>query len=90
MNMRVQSIDHVQLAMPSGREADARAFYEGLLGIPEAPKPANLAKRGGCWFERAGLIALLKSAGYSVTADEQRFYVSDPFGNRIELMEAVV
>jgi catechol 2,3-dioxygenase-like lactoylglutathione lyase family enzyme len=118
MNMRVQSIDHVQLAMPSGREADARTFYEGLLGIPEAPKPANLAKRGGCWFERAGLkvhlgvepefrparkahpafvvedlpalIALLKSAGYSVTADEQRFYVSDPFGNRIELMEAVV
>src|SRR5262245_29985048 len=33
------------------REAEARAFYAGLLGIPERPKPANLAKRGGCWFE---------------------------------------
>ncbi len=118
MNVRIKSIDHVQLAMPSGREPEARAFYEGLLGIPEVPKPANLAKRGGCWFERdelkihlgvdpefrparkahpallvedlPTLIALLKSAGYDVTEDEQRFYVSDPFGNRIELMEAVV
>jgi hypothetical protein len=26
-----------------------------LLGIPEAPKPAHLAKRGGVWFERGGL-----------------------------------
>jgi catechol 2,3-dioxygenase-like lactoylglutathione lyase family enzyme len=53
--MRVKEIDHVQLAMPSGREAEARAFYEGVLGIPEVAKPANLAKRGGCWFVRDAL-----------------------------------
>ncbi len=53
--MKVRSIDHVQLAMPPGREADARAFYSGLLGIPELPKPPNLAARGGCWFERGAL-----------------------------------
>jgi catechol 2,3-dioxygenase-like lactoylglutathione lyase family enzyme len=47
----VVGIDHVQLAMPPGREADARAFYAVLLGLPEAPKPAHLAVRGGCWFE---------------------------------------
>ena len=51
--MPVKRLDHVQLAMPAGREADARAFYQGALGIPEVKKPANLAKRGGCWFERA-------------------------------------
>lgn len=48
--MRIKGIEHVQLAMPPGREAEARAFYEGVLGIPEVPKPPNLAKRGGCWF----------------------------------------
>jgi catechol 2,3-dioxygenase-like lactoylglutathione lyase family enzyme len=53
--MRVKAIDHVQLAMPSGREAEARAFYEGVLGIPEVPKPPNLAQRGGCWFVRGSL-----------------------------------
>jgi catechol 2,3-dioxygenase-like lactoylglutathione lyase family enzyme len=49
--MRAIAIDHVQLAMPAGREAEAIDFYEGLLGIPNVPKPPALAGRGGCWFE---------------------------------------
>ena len=53
--MRIDAIDHVQLAMPAGREDEARAFYQGLLGIPEVAKPPHLAKRGGAWFERDGL-----------------------------------
>ena len=53
--MPVRRIDHVQLAMPPGREPEARSFYADLLGIAEAPKPPNLAVRGGCWFERGEL-----------------------------------
>ncbi len=49
--MTILGIEHVQLAMPAGREAEAREFYSHLLGIPEAPKPPELAKRGGVWFE---------------------------------------
>ncbi|MCA0316468.1 MAG: glyoxalase [Proteobacteria bacterium] len=120
--MPTEAIHHVQIAMPAGREAEARAFYAGLLGIPEAPKPATLAARGGCWFEQgalrihlgveadfrparkahpallvsnlAGLVDDLRAAGYPLNEDEPlpgfvRIFVSDPFGNRIELMEAV-
>ena len=53
--MRIKQIEHVQMAMPPGKESEARSFYEGVLGIPEVPKPANLAKRGGCWFVRDAL-----------------------------------
>lgn len=53
--MRILAIDHVQLAMPAGEEDRARAFYQGILGLPEQPKPAKLAKRGGAWFERGSL-----------------------------------
>jgi len=53
--MSIKSLDHIQLAMPAGREAEARAFYADLLGIPERSKPANLAKRGGCWFEHGSI-----------------------------------
>jgi catechol 2,3-dioxygenase-like lactoylglutathione lyase family enzyme len=53
--MTVIAIEHVQLAMPLGREEEARAFYAGLLGIPEVPKPAHLAARGGVWFETGGV-----------------------------------
>ena len=45
------AIDHVQVAMPVGSEDVARRFYAGLLGMVELAKPAELAKRGGCWFE---------------------------------------
>ncbi len=53
--MAVHSIDHVQLAMPAGGEDNARRFYGEVLGIPEVPKPENLATRGGCWFETPAL-----------------------------------
>jgi catechol 2,3-dioxygenase-like lactoylglutathione lyase family enzyme len=118
--MRITALDHVQLAMPPGREAEARAFYQGLLGIPEVTKPPHLARRGGAWFARddlkvhlgveqnfaparkahpaflvtdlAALIATLTEAGFVPVTDQplagyERVYVSDPFGNRIELME---
>lgn len=119
---RVHGLDHVQLAMPAGEEARARAFYTGVLGLEEVSKPANLAKRGGAWFE-GGALRLhlgveadfrpakkahpallvenlgamtqhLQRAGVAVVTDEPlegygRIYVSDPFGNRIELLEPV-
>ena len=49
---RLQRLDHVQLAMPSGPEAEAaaEAYYAGLLGLTRVPKPPALAVRGGCWF----------------------------------------
>jgi catechol 2,3-dioxygenase-like lactoylglutathione lyase family enzyme len=51
---RVEGIDHVQLAMPPGPEAEDRAvaFFAGLLGLPRVSKPPQLAARGGCWFEQ--------------------------------------
>ena len=118
---QVIGLDHVQLAMPPGGEAAARGFYAALLGIPEAPKPASLAARGGCWFEQgalkihlgveadfrpakkahpallvadlSALSAQLKAAGCGFTPDTAqpgpaRGHVDDPFGNRIELIEA--
>jgi len=118
---RVVAVDHVQLAMPAGREAEAEAFYSGLLGLTRQPKPEPLAARGGCWFSNddvvlhlgveadfrparkahpalrvAGyeeLLASLRDAGVEARPDAElsgvrRSYVDDPFGNRIELIDA--
>lgn len=49
--MPIIGIDHVQLAMPAGQEEQARGFYRDVLGLPETPKPPDMARRGGCWFE---------------------------------------
>lgn len=49
--MQFVALDHVQLCMPGGQEEQARAFYCGVLGMTELPKPADgAAGFGGCWF----------------------------------------
>jgi catechol 2,3-dioxygenase-like lactoylglutathione lyase family enzyme len=117
----IVAIDHVQLAMPAGGEARARAFYGGVLALAEVAKPADLAARGGCWFASGPVrvhvgvepefhaarkahpafrVAALdeiaercRAAGVALYGEERRdgvrrAYVDDPFGNRIELIEA--
>lgn len=55
--MRIQALDHVQLAMPAGGEDEAREFYHGVLGMDELPKPPALRASGGVWF-RSGDVEL--------------------------------
>ena len=114
-------IDHVQLAMPAGGEAEARRFYGALLGLPEVAKTAALAARGGCWFEDgalkvhlgvdpefrparkahvaftvedvSGLAQRARELGCEVIeaeplAGRPRAFIFDPFGNRLEFLEA--
>lgn len=55
--MPILSIDHIQIAMPPEKEDQARSFYVNVLGFTEIPKPPELAKRGGAWFQ-AGNVQL--------------------------------
>jgi catechol 2,3-dioxygenase-like lactoylglutathione lyase family enzyme len=54
--MRLLAFDHVQLAMPAREEEKARAFYGGIFGMTELPKPPELAQRGGAWFQAGDVI----------------------------------
>jgi len=120
---RVLGVDHVQVAAPPGCESAARAFFGGLLGLPEIEKPDTLRGRGGVWFalgsadqqlhvgveadfaparkahpafrvaDLDSLRARLENGGVPLTNDAlvpgvRRFFVSDPWGNRLEFVEA--
>ena len=117
----IAGIDHVQVAIPPGADDAARAFYGGVLGLAEIPKPAPLNASGGLWFQtgssqlhigaQAGFVpakkahpafvvadfeeycALLRARGVAVREEVQvygrrRAGIEDPFGNRVELIEA--
>lgn len=75
-------LDHVQLAMPSGGEEQAIAFYEGLLGISHVQKPPHLARRGGCWFEDGDLKVHLgvDTTFHAATKAHPAFIVDDVHG----------
>ena len=47
-------LDHIQLAMPPGGEAQARAFWCDVIGLEEIEKPASLRNRGGLWLTLDG------------------------------------
>jgi len=44
-------LDHLQLAIPRGKEDEARAFWVGVLGFDEIPKDASATSPGGAWFQ---------------------------------------
>lgn len=48
---RIQAVHHVQITIEPDQEAEARAFYGGMLGLQEVPKPEALQGRGGMWFQ---------------------------------------
>ena len=114
----INSLDHLQLAIPKGSEEAVRPFYI-LLGFRETPKPEALAGRGGFWMtcdalelhfgvdpifapatkahpafiitELDKIVGSLNEAGQGGAWDTKlqnvrRCFVSDPVGNRIELI----
>ncbi|MCB0977127.1 MAG: glyoxalase [Acidimicrobiales bacterium] len=119
--MSITALHHVQLAMPIGGEDAAREFFAGPLGLTEVPKPADMAARGGCWFEKGevrlhlgveadfrparkahpallvedlpSLVDRLRTNGTTLAEGDplegfaHRWFVDDPFGNRIELLQ---
>ncbi len=113
-------LHHLQLEAPSACEEEARAFYQGILGLEEIEKPAQVKQRGGVWFtcgsqqihigvtksfepRRVGHPALevrgiaawrtrLTDAHVPISEDVplpgwSRFFIHDPWGNRIEILE---
>ena len=47
-------VDHVQLEVPAGHEAQAQDFYGGVLGLRALRRPASIAHIPGLWFALPG------------------------------------
>ena len=122
MAVTIKSLHHVQISIPVGAEGEARAFYCGVLGLKEIPKPDTLAGRGGFWLELGDAqihfgtedgVEREKTKGHAAYLVEEleswrqslvkvgcevkdgipipgyiRFEFRDPFGNRVEFLEA--
>ena len=48
-------LDHLQLCIPTGKEAEARTFYCDILGLTEIEKPESLRSNGGFWLQIADI-----------------------------------
>ncbi|HEX8072119.1 MAG TPA: VOC family protein [Pyrinomonadaceae bacterium] len=83
MRPNFKRLDHVQLCIPPGTEAQARAFYGGLLGLAEIEKPAPLRANGGMWFQIADIqLHIGVEADQSKSKRHPAFEVEDVAGVR--------
>jgi catechol 2,3-dioxygenase-like lactoylglutathione lyase family enzyme len=116
-------LHHVQITIPTGMEAEGRAFYITLLGLAEIEKPDSLKGRGGFWLAvgdqavhvgtedgvtrtqtKAHIAWQVSDVAYwrkRLTAESiqiedgipipgnDRFEFRDPFGNRVEFIQAL-
>ncbi|MBZ0288952.1 MAG: VOC family protein [Anaerolineae bacterium] len=121
----ITGIHHVQITVPKGMDAEAkaRAFYCGVLGLPEIEKPDSLKGRGGFWLQvgdrqvhvgtEDGFDRLTTKGHIAYQVDDvaawrerlsqngiepdnsipipgyDRFEFRDPFGNRVEMIQAI-
>ena len=91
--LRIHAIHHVQITIPMGQEAAARAFYCDVLGLKEVAKPPSLAGRGGLWLtvgDRQLHIGVESHGDQSVTKAHVAYQVSDITGWRARLEKAGV
>ncbi|HST62112.1 MAG TPA: VOC family protein [Longimicrobium sp.] len=89
-----------EITKPPGLAKRGGVWFSGgdlhlHLGVEEDFRPARKAHPALLVEDLAELVALCESAGYEVAHDAgdlhgyNHVYVTDPFGNRVELMERV-
>lgn len=87
----IERIHHVQITVPSSLEAEVRAFYIDLLGLPEIPKLDALKARGGFWLGIAGQelhVSLEDGVERGRTKAHLAYQVSDLESWRVKLEAA--
>lgn len=65
--VKVQRVQHVSVGFEAGREAEMRAFYSTVLGLPEKGRPLGLKELPVIWFDAGDdehEVHLLATPGY--------------------------
>ena len=73
MKVNVKRINHVTIAVPAGKHAEVRAFYGGVLGLEEIPRPEALnAVYDLMWFRLLDILLHLDFSPPWVQPSENR------------------
>lgn len=86
----IAALDHISLTMPPGGETQARAFFTGVLGLAEIPKPDDGNRMDGCWFDLGAqqLHLLIDDAFTPAARAHPAFCVTDLAAARQRLQTA--
>lgn len=75
--------------MPPGQEAQAIAFFAGVIGLDQEDKPPPLAGRGGCWFSSGNCMLHIGSdPTFSAQKKAHPAFLCDEIGALAARLEA--
>ena len=81
-------LDHLQICIPVGKENEARKFYTDIIGLREIPKPKELIKNGGLWYQLADIELHIGTENeINKSKRHPAFAVSDLKAARVELLK---
>jgi catechol 2,3-dioxygenase-like lactoylglutathione lyase family enzyme len=84
----ITEVHHVQITVPKESVEAARAFYWGLLNLPEIEKPDSLKPRGGFWLQVGGRevhVGIEEGVNRRATKAHIAYQVTDLAGWRARL-----
>ena len=55
MTIGIIGLSHVNVTVPGALEADAKQFYESVLGLAPIPKPEGTRQNMGAWYQLGDL-----------------------------------
>lgn len=92
-------LHYAQITIPKGAEAEGKAFYCELLGLPEIDKPEALQGRGGFWLSvgrqevhvgtEDGFDRLATKAHLAYQVEDIRYRRERLEASGVEILEAV-
>lgn len=87
----ITRLNHAQITIPHGAEAEAKRFYCELLGLREIDKPESLRGRGGFWLQVGEMqlhIGVENGVDRALTKAHLAYEVNDPDAMRARLEAA--
>ena len=55
MTIGIVGLSHVNVTVPAALEADAKKFYESVVGLAPIPKPEGTRQNMGAWYQLGDL-----------------------------------
>ena len=55
MTIGIIGLSHVNVTVPAALEADAKKFYESVVGLAPIPKPEGTRQNKGAWYQLGDL-----------------------------------
>ena len=55
MTIGIIGLSHVNVTVPAALEADAKKFYESVVGLAPIPKPEGTRQNMGAWYQLGDL-----------------------------------